>query len=117
EDGASQARADETTAGSMPPALPSMVRVVKHGYRAEPRLLWASLAMTALEGLPHVLGGLWLARGTAGLVHHHQTRIYVGAVGLAVSATLMWALSVTLDRTTPRLGDRLNSKSPGRSRR
>jgi ATP-binding cassette subfamily B protein len=98
----------EDTAGSMPPALPSMVRVVKHGYRAEPRLLWASLAMTALEALPDVLVGVWLALLTDGLVHHHQTRLYVGAAGLAGSATLMWALSVTLDRTTRRLGDRLN---------
>jgi ATP-binding cassette subfamily B protein len=114
EDERLQARADEDTAGSMPPALPSMVRVVKHGYRAEPRLLWASLAMTALEALPDVLVGIWLALVTDGLVHHHQTRIYVGAVGLAVSATLMWALSVTLDRTTRRLGDRLNIMFQGR---
>jgi ATP-binding cassette subfamily B protein len=98
----------EDTAGPLPPALPSMVRVVRHGYRAEPRLLWASLAMTTLEALPDVLVGIWLALVTDGLVHHHQTRLYVGAAGLALSATLMWALSVTLDRTTRRLGDRLN---------
>jgi ATP-binding cassette subfamily B protein len=98
----------DDSAGSMPPPVPSMIRVVKHGYRAEPKLLWSSLAMTALEALPDVLVGIWLALVTDGLVHHHETRIYVGAVGLAVSATLMWALSVTLDRTTRRLGDRLN---------
>jgi ATP-binding cassette subfamily B protein len=95
-------------AGELPAAVPSMVRVVKHGYRAEPRLLWASLAMTTLEALPDVLVGLWLALLTDGLVHHHRSRLYAGAAGLAVSATLMWALSVTLDRTTRRLGDRLN---------
>jgi ATP-binding cassette subfamily B protein len=100
--------AGDDTAGAMPRGLPSMVRVVKHGYHAEPRLLWASLAMTALEALPDVLVGVWLALITDGLVHHHQTRVYAGAAGLAVSATLMWALSVTLDRTTRRLGDRLN---------
>jgi ATP-binding cassette subfamily B protein len=100
--------ADGDSAGPMPPAARSMLRVVKHGYRAEPGLVWASLAMTALEALPDVLVGVWLALVTDGLVHHHQARVYVGAVGLAVSATLMWALSVTLDRTTRRLGDRLN---------
>jgi ATP-binding cassette subfamily B protein len=98
----------EDTAGEMPPAVPSMVRVVKHGYHAEPRLLWASLAMTTLEALPDVLVGIWLALVTDGLVHHHEHRLYVGAAGLAASATLMWVLSVTLDRTTRRLGDRLN---------
>ncbi|HET7432573.1 MAG TPA: ABC transporter ATP-binding protein [Nocardioides sp.] len=95
-------------AGPLPAAVPSMVRVVRHGYAAEPRLLWASLAMTALEALPDVLVGVWLALVTDGLVHQHRTHLYVGAVGLAVSATLMWTLSVTLNRTTRRLGDRLN---------
>jgi ATP-binding cassette, subfamily B, bacterial len=98
----------EDDAGDLPSALPSMIRIVKHGYGAEPRLCWASLAMTTLEALPDVLVGIWLALITDGLVHHHQTRVYVGAGGLAASATLMWALSVTLDRTTRRLGDRLN---------
>ncbi len=92
----------------MPAALSSMVRVVKHGYRAEPGLLWVSLAMTSLEALPDVLVGIWLALLTDGLVHQHSGRMYVGAAGLAASATLMWALSVTLDRTLRRLGDRLN---------
>ncbi|HEY3529403.1 MAG TPA: ABC transporter ATP-binding protein [Nocardioides sp.] len=102
------AASHEDSAGSLPAAVPSMTRVVKHGYHAEPKLLWASLAMTALEALPDVLVGIWLALVTDGLVHHHQTRLYVGAGGLAASATLMWVLSVTLDRTTRRLGDRLN---------
>src|SRR5262245_10876931 len=103
-----RAAGTEDNAGDLPAALPSVVCVVKHGYRAEPKLLWASLAMTTLEALPDALVGIWLALITDGLVHHHETRLYVGAVGLALSATLMWALSVTLDRTTRRLGDRLN---------
>jgi ATP-binding cassette subfamily B protein len=98
----------EDVAGELPAPLPSMIRIVKHGYSAEPRLCWTSVAMTALEALPDVLVGIWLALITDGLVHHHETRLYVGAAGLAGSATLMWALSVTLDRTTRRLGDRLN---------
>src|SRR4051794_29311185 len=94
--------------GPMPRALPSMVRVVKLGYRAEPRLLAASLAMTLLQALPDVLVALWLALLTNGLVHHDHARLLVGAFGLAASATLMWALQVTLTRTVRRLGDRLN---------
>ena len=58
-----------------------MIRVVKHGYRAEPRLLLASLAMTAARGAARRPGRLWLALITDGLVHHHQTRLYVGAAG------------------------------------
>ena len=91
--------------GPMPPAFSSMVRVVKLGYRAEPRLLLASFAMTLLQALPDALVALWLALITNGLVHHDLTRLLVGAFGLAASATLMWALQVTLTRAIRRLGD------------
>ncbi len=94
--------------GPMPPAFSSMLHVVKLGYRAEPRLLVASLVMTLLQALPDVLVALWLALITNGVVHHDRTRLVVGALGLAASATLMWALQVTLTRTIRRLGDRLN---------
>ncbi len=85
-----------------------MIRVVRLGYRAEPRLLLASLAMTLLQALPDVLVALWLALVTNGLVHHDRTLLLVGALGLALSATMIWALQVTLTRTIRRLGDRLN---------
>ena len=94
--------------GPMPPAFSSMLHVVRLGYRAEPRLLVASLAMTLLQALPDVLVALWLALVTNGVVHHDHTRLLVGALGLAASATLMWTLQVTLTRTIRRLGDRLN---------
>jgi ATP-binding cassette subfamily B protein len=95
-------------AGPLPPALPSMLRVVRLGYRAEPRLLTASLAMTLLQALPDSLVALWLALLTNGVVQHDGTRLLVGALGLALSATLVWGLQVTLTRTVRRLGDRLN---------
>jgi len=98
----------DDTAGPMPPAFSSRLHVVRLGYRAEPRLLVASLAMTLLQALPDALVALWLALITNGLVHHDHTRLLVGAFGLATSATLMWALQITLTRTIRRLGDRLN---------
>ena len=51
----------DDTAGPMPPAFSSMLHVVRLGYRAEPRLLVASLAMTLLQALPDALVALWLA--------------------------------------------------------
>lgn len=92
----------------MPPALRSMVRIVRLGYRAEPRLLVVSLAMTLLQALPDALVALWLALLTDGLVDGDRTRLWIGGLGLAASATLLWALQVTLARTIRRLGDRLN---------
>ena len=99
----------EDTAGPMPPALSSMIRVVRLGYRAEPRLLLASLAMTLLQALPDVLVALWLALITDGLVHHHHTRLLVGAVRAGrVRHPDVGAPGHALTRTIRRLGDRLN---------
>ena len=102
-------RCRTTTRGPMPAALPSMVRVVKLGYRAEPRLLLASL------GDDPAAGPARRPRGAlAGPAHQRRSSsttgpgCWSGPSGLAVSATLMWALQVTLTRTIRRLGDRLN---------
>lgn len=92
----------------MPAGWPSMLRIVRHGYRAEPKLLSASLAMTVLEALPDVLVAVWLALITRGIVNHDRDDLLLGALGLAASATATWALQVTLGRTKRRLGDRLN---------
>lgn len=95
-------------AGPMPAPLASMVRILRLGYRAEPKLLLASLAVTLFQALPDALVAVWLALITNGVVDHSRSTLLVGALGLAASATLMWALQVTLDRTKRRLGDRLN---------
>ncbi|WP_211229230.1 ABC transporter ATP-binding protein [Nakamurella lactea] len=106
DDAAAGPPADD--AGPMPAPLASMLRVLRLGYRAEPRLLLTSLAVTLLQALPDVLVAIWLALMTNGVVEHSRGQLLVGALGLAISATLMWALQVTLDRTKRRLGDRLN---------
>lgn len=106
-------RQDPGVKDELPPGLASMVRIVRLGYRAEPKLLTANLAMTLLQALPDSLVALWLALLTDGVLHASALRTAVGALGLAVSATLLWALSVTLDRTTRRLGDRLNIRFQG----
>jgi hypothetical protein len=44
----------------MPPALRSLGRTIRFGYRAEPRLLLASFAVTVVTAIPDVLVALWL---------------------------------------------------------
>jgi ATP-binding cassette subfamily B protein len=95
-------------AGPLPRPLASMLRVLRLGYRAEPKLLVTSLAVTLFQALPDAAVAIWLALITNGVVDHSRTPLLVGAFGLAASATLTWALQVTLDRTKRRLGDRLN---------
>jgi len=44
----------------LPPALPSMWRLCKLGYRHEPRLMLAAFALSQLAALPDALIALWL---------------------------------------------------------
>ena len=44
----------------LPPALASMWRALKRGYRAEPLLLSISFALALLAALPDALIALWL---------------------------------------------------------
>ncbi|MCU1501316.1 MAG: ABC-type multidrug transport system, ATPase and permease component [Ilumatobacteraceae bacterium] len=91
----------------LPRAWPSLVRIVKLGYHAEPRLLLASFAMTVLSALPDGLMALWLKVLTDGVIGHQRGRIAVGAVGLALSAAGTWYLSVALQRVDRRFRDRI----------
>ncbi len=91
----------------LPPSWPSLVRIVKLGYRAEPRLLLASFAMTVLSALPDGLLALWLKILTDGVIGHRRGHIVVGVVGLGASAAGTWYLSVALQRVDRRFRDRL----------
>jgi ATP-binding cassette subfamily B protein len=91
----------------LPPALSSLWRTLKLGYRAEPRLLAASFAMTMFTALPDALLALWLALLASGVTGHHRTTIIVAAVGLAVSSTSTWYLKVLFDRVQRRFRDRV----------
>jgi ATP-binding cassette subfamily B protein len=91
----------------LPPALASLWRTLKLGYRAEPRLLGASLAMTLFTALPDALVALWLELLANGVHGHHRTTVIVAGVGLAVSSTATWYLKVLFDRVQRRFRDRV----------
>ncbi len=91
----------------LPAALPSLWRTVKLGYRAEPRLLLVSFAMTLFTALPDALVAVWLALLADGVTNHHRRTIELAAVGLALSATTTWYLRVVFDRLQRRFRDRV----------
>src|SRR6476469_8131680 len=91
----------------LPAAWPSLMRIVRLGYRAEPRLLVASFALTVLGALPDALLALWLKLLTDAVVDHDTTKLAVAAGGLAVSAVATWWLSVVLQRVDRRFRDRI----------
>ncbi|HEY2734111.1 MAG TPA: ABC transporter ATP-binding protein [Polyangiales bacterium] len=92
----------------LPPALESLWRMLKLGYRAEPMLLVSSLGMTLFNALPDALIALWLKLLADGLAQHNRNALFAAALGLGVSATLTWYLKVMLDRMSRRFRDRVS---------
>ena len=92
----------------LPPALSSLWRTVKLGYRAEPRGLLLAFTMTVVMALPDALIALWLKFLADGINHHDRDRIVVAALGLAASATATWFLRVVFDRTQRRFRDKIS---------
>jgi len=69
----------------LPPALPSMWRLCKLGYRHEPRLMLAAFLLSQLAALPDALLALWLMLLGQGVIDHDSGLVLAAAVGLGVS--------------------------------
>ena len=76
----------------LPPALSSMWRLCKLGYRHEPRLMIVSFVLSQLSALPDALLALWLMLLGKGVLEHRAGLLLTAAVGLGVSATATWFL-------------------------
>ncbi len=99
---------DSAAHDELPPAWSSMVRIVKLGYRAEPKLLVASFLMTLLTALPDALVALWLKLLADGATGGERTKLIVAAIGLGLSATGTWYLKLMFDRLDRRFRDRVS---------
>jgi ATP-binding cassette subfamily B protein len=91
----------------MPSGVSSMWRLVKLGYRAEPRLLVFAFGMVLVAALPDALLALWLKLIAQGVVDDKRSLVYIAAAGLGVSATATWFLKVVGDRAQRRFRDRV----------
>jgi ATP-binding cassette subfamily B protein len=85
-----------------------MWRLVRLGYRSEPRLMVVALVLALLAALPDALIALWLALLGSGVVSGDRTRVVVAAVGLGVSATATWLLRVLSARLQRRFRDKVS---------
>ena len=77
------------------------------GYRAEPRLLALSLGLALLMMLPDALLALWLKFLVDGVLDDDQRRVIIAGIGLAVSVTATWYLSLLSQRVQRRFRDRI----------
>jgi ATP-binding cassette subfamily B protein len=94
-------------ADDLPPALRSMWRLCKLGYRHEPWLLMVAFALALLAALPDALFALWLKFLGEGVLAHDGALVLVAAGALAVSATATWFLRTVSTRVQRRFRDKV----------
>jgi len=92
---------------ALPPALPSMWRVLKLGYRHEPWLLVAAFVLSQVAALPDALLALWLKLLGEGLLRGDRGRMLAAAVGLGLSATATWFLRTVSTRVQRHFRDKV----------
>jgi ATP-binding cassette subfamily B protein len=76
----------------LPPALSSMWRLCKLGYRHEPGMLLAAFFLALLAALPDALLALWFKLLGEGVLQGERALVYTGAIALGVSAAATWFL-------------------------
>jgi ATP-binding cassette subfamily B protein len=91
----------------LPPALSSMWRVLKLGFRHEPRMMAASFALSQLAALPDAFIPLWLKFMGQGVLGGDRRLLVASALGLGLSATATWFLTTLSTRVQRRFRDRV----------
>ena len=91
----------------LPPALSSMWRLCKLGYRNEPRLMVASFVVSQLAALPDALLALWLMLLGKGVLDHRSGMVQGAAIGLGVSTAATWLLRTVSTRVQRRFRDKV----------
>jgi ATP-binding cassette subfamily B protein len=95
------------TIDPLPPALSSMWRLCKLGYRHEPRLMLAAFALSQLAALPDALLALWLMLLGKGVIEHRPGLVQGAALGLGVSTAATWFLRTVSTRVERRFRDKV----------
>ena len=98
---------DRRDPDALPPALASMWRLCKIGYRHEPRLVVGVVTLTLLQAVPDALFALWLMLLARALADQDSTMVFVVLGAMATSVVLSWLLRVLYDRLTRRFRDRV----------
>jgi ATP-binding cassette subfamily B protein len=97
----------DRTIEPLPPALMSMWRLCKLGYRHEPRLMVAAFALSQLAALPDALLALWLMLLGKGVLEHRPGLVQGAAIGLGVSTAATWFLRTVSTRVQRRFRDKV----------
>jgi ATP-binding cassette subfamily B protein len=98
---------NESALAPLPPALSSMWRLCKLGYRHEPRLMVVSFVLSQLAALPDALLALWLMLLGKGFLEHRTGLMQGAAIGLGVSTAATWFLRTVSTRVQRRFRDKV----------
>jgi len=97
----------QKTIEPLPPALSSMWRLCKLGYRHEARLMVAALGLSQLAALPDALLALWLMLLGKGVLEHRPVMVEGAAIGLGISVAATWFLRTVSTRVQRRFRDKV----------
>lgn len=96
-----------TVPEDLPPAIPSMWRLCRLGFKHEPGLLLAAFVLALLAALPDSLFAIWLKFLGDGVIDGNRRLLYVAAFGLGASTAATWFLMVVSTRVQRRFRDRV----------
>jgi ATP-binding cassette, subfamily B, bacterial len=105
--GAKAGAAATALSTDLPPALSSMWRLCKLGYRHEPRLMLAAFVLSQLAALPDALLALWLMLLGKGVLEQRSGLVLTAAIGLGLSAAATWFLRTVGTRVQRRFRDKV----------
>jgi ATP-binding cassette, subfamily B, bacterial len=97
----------EVTSGALPPALPSMWRLCKLGYRHEPALIVAAFTLALIAALPDALVAYWFKVLGDGALQGNWPRVRFAVLALGLSATATWFLTTVSTRVQRRFRDKV----------
>ncbi|MEZ5284695.1 MAG: ABC transporter ATP-binding protein [Vicinamibacterales bacterium] len=102
-----EAALDPEPIAALPPALSSMWRLCKLGYRHEPRLMLVAFVLSQLSALPDALLALWLMLVGKGILEARPALVTGAAIGLGLSAAATWFLRTVSTRVQRRFRDKV----------
>src|SRR5215472_6095451 len=94
-------------ADRLPPALSSMWRLCRLGFRFEPALMGVSFVLALVSALPDALLAVWFKLLGEGLIEHKTSLLRFAVIALAVSAVATWLLQTVSTRVQRRFRDKV----------
>jgi ATP-binding cassette subfamily B protein len=91
----------------LPPALSSIWRLCRLGYRHEPRLILAAFSLSLVAALPDALLAYWFKLLGDGALRGDWASVRVAVLALGLSATATWFLVTVSTRVQRRFRDKV----------